>query len=153
MGQLAWQDVLNDPALTDLPYKIETTGHGTIEMTPTSVAHSELQSRIGARLLAALGGRVLYELSIETADGVRVPDVAWCTDAYIADHLQEFAASSAPPLCVEILSPTNSKKEMERKARLFLDAGADEVWLVSEENSREVFQKVESLNSRFIVEW
>jgi Uma2 family endonuclease len=38
----------------------------------------------------------------------------------------------APEICVEIVSPSNTKTEMQEKTRAYLDCGAAEVWLVSE---------------------
>jgi Uma2 family endonuclease len=35
----------------------------------------------------------------------------------------------APELCVEIISPSNSKAEISEKVRLYLEQGAKEVWL------------------------
>src|SRR5438132_13758080 len=37
----------------------------------------------------------------------------------------------APELCVEILSPSNTKAEIEEKTALYFDAGAREVWICS----------------------
>lgn len=38
----------------------------------------------------------------------------------------------APEICVEIRLPSNSMEEMVWKSRLYLAAGAREVWVVSE---------------------
>lgn len=35
----------------------------------------------------------------------------------------------APEICVEVLSPANSKAEIAEKTELLFDAGAKEVWL------------------------
>ena len=37
-------------------------------------------------------------------------------------------AFSSPEICIEILSPSNSRREVEEKKRLYLEAGALEVW-------------------------
>ena len=39
---------------------------------------------------------------------------------------------------MEIVSPSNSHAEMLAKVRLFLEAGAEEVWLVNEGNGLEI---------------
>ena len=35
----------------------------------------------------------------------------------------------APPICVEVLSPTNTKGEIEGKRELYFERGAREVWV------------------------
>jgi len=37
----------------------------------------------------------------------------------------------APEICVEVLSPGNTRAEIEEKKRLYFEAGADEVWIAS----------------------
>lgn len=44
----------------------------------------------------------------------------------------------APELCVEIVSPSNSRQEMAEKIALYLDAGAGEVWIVFEDGQIEI---------------
>ena len=39
---------------------------------------------------------------------------------------------SAPELCVEVMSPSNSWEEMRHKTLLYLAAGAREVWICDE---------------------
>jgi len=110
---LRWADVINDPALKDLPYKIELNIYGKIEMSPANNRHARLQGYI--------------------ADiGVKVPDVAWATDAFLYQHGDVTPYPRAPELCVGIVSPSNSDEEMQEKMRTYLAAGAREVWLITE---------------------
>ena len=129
---MQWQDVLADKSLQDLPYKIELNEKGNIEMSPTSFIHSLLQGHITALLNSQSDGAALTELAIQTIKGIRVSDVAWGSTEYISQHKDELFASSAPEICVEILSPSNTPNEMFEKTQLFLEAGAQEVWLVTE---------------------
>lgn len=129
---MQWQDVLADKSLQDLPYKIELNEKGNIEMSPASLIHSLLQGEITWLLRNHLKGHTFTELAIQTSKGVRVPDVAWCTSAFIQQHKNELFASSAPEICVEIISPSNTSQEMFEKTNLFIEAGAREVWLVTE---------------------
>ncbi len=76
---MQWQDVLADPSLHDLPYKIELNEKGNIEMSPASLIHSLLQGKLVLLLGNSLEGEVFTELAIQTSKGIRVPDVAWCT--------------------------------------------------------------------------
>lgn len=130
---MKWQDVLADKTLQDLPYKIELNQYGKIEMSPASFIHSLLQGEIAKRLGNQLQGRVFTELAIQTSMGVRVPDVSWGSNDYVQQHIKEVFASNAPEICVEIISPSNSQEEMQDKIRLFIEAGAKEAWLVTEE--------------------
>ena len=138
---MKWQDVLSDKTLQDLPYKIELNEYGKIEMSPASFIHSLLQGEIAKRLGGQSNGRVFTELAIQTSKGVRVPDVSWGADEYVQQHIKEVFASSAPEICVEIISPSNTKKEILGKIRLFINAGAKEVWIVTEEGGISYFDK------------
>ena|GEM_PF-713663 len=138
---MRWQDVLADKSLHDLPYKIELNERGNIEMSPASVIHSLLQGKIAFELRRQLRGEVFTELAVETRKGVKVPDVAWATEDYARKHIRELCASTAPEICVEIISPSNSQEEMEEKTALFLDAGAVEVWLVDEAGNIRIYTR------------
>ena len=150
---MQWQEVLADKSLQDLPYKIELNEYGVIEMSPTSFIHSLFQAEIAAQLKAQLGGRILTELAIETSKGIKVPDIAWATDAYVQENLRAKNGALAPDLCIEILSPSNTKREMQTKIDLYLEAGTFEVWLVNEEGLIRFFNaEGEQEKSRFKVE-
>jgi len=137
---MKWSEVLEDPTLRDLPYKIELNEHGSIVMTPASNRHARSQSLVTKRLWElASGGTVLVECSVATARGVKVPDVAWLSDAFLAAHGEETPYTAAPELCVEIVSPSNSAAEMEEKRALYFAEGAREVWLCDEEGRVEFF--------------
>jgi Uma2 family endonuclease len=126
---MEWSEVLADPSLQDLPYKIETNEYGQVVMSPASNEHGYLQAEIAAALRTRGSGRVLTEASIATRSGVKVADVAWCSIAHFSDHRGEDPFSVAPELCVEIASPSNSRVELERKSALYFAAGAHEVWV------------------------
>jgi len=129
---MQWSEVISDPSLQDLPYKIELNKWGVIEMSPASnwqaIARGDL---VGLLRGYFQFGEVVTKCSIQTADGVRVPDVAWCSDEFLQTYGEQTPFPKAPELCIEVISPSNSRPEMERKIGLFLDAGAREVWLVS----------------------
>lgn len=128
-----WAEVLNDPGLRDLPYKIEINAWGKIEMSPASTRHARLQAKITAELARQLpAGEVLTEPPVLTDIGVRVPDVAWASQEFIKVHREATPLPRAPQICVEIVSPSNTDAEMQEKTRAYLAAGATEVWLVSE---------------------
>jgi Uma2 family endonuclease len=123
-----WSKILADPSLKDLPFKIETNEYGQIVMSPASNEHGYLQAELAAALRSRGAGRVITEASVDTAAGVKVADVAWCSPEFLAKHRGEDPFSIAPALCVEVASPGNSGKELDQKRSLYFAAGADEVW-------------------------
>jgi Uma2 family endonuclease len=59
----------------------------------------------------------------------------------------------APEICVEVRSPSNTDAEMAFKTRLFLQAGAVEVWIVADSGGWQVFDaQGEQAASRFGVQ-
>ena len=126
---MTWQEVLSDPSLQNLPYKIELNQKGKIEMSPASNRHGWLQAKIIA-LLSRLQaqGTVLSECSIETTAGVKVADVVWFSQEFWNTHVFETPFTAAPEICIEIISPSNFKKEIREKIELYTNQGALEVW-------------------------
>jgi Uma2 family endonuclease len=63
---------------------------------------------------------------------VRMPDVAFYSWEHFSDRLLPAGAflERAPDLAVEILSPSNTEREMDRKRREYFDGGAHLVWQV-----------------------
>ncbi|MCU0868226.1 MAG: Uma2 family endonuclease [Burkholderiales bacterium] len=133
---LRWHELLADPLLADLPYKIELNAWGKIEISPASNRHGYLQMAVGAALMQALpAGRTIAEASILTDIGVRVPDVVWASPAFVAAHGFETPFRSAPEIVVEVMSPSNTVDELDEKTRAYLAAGAVEVWWVSDDGT------------------
>ena len=129
---LTWQDVINDKSLRDLPYKIELNRYGKIEMSPASNKHVMLQAALQRLLQSRLpDGDAIQECSVQTAAGVKVPDVAWGSRRFFEAQGEQTPFSAAPEICVEVVSPSNAKAEMEEKTALYLASGAEEVWLVN----------------------
>lgn len=139
-----WASVIENPLLRNLPFKIELNRFGQILMSPASNRHGRLQSRLVIALDRHMnargeGGEVITECSVQTSDGVKVADVAWASDAFVAEHGYETPYPAAPEICVEITSPSNSGAEIEHKIRLYLEAGAQEVWVVDEDGGTEIY--------------
>jgi len=131
---------MHDPSLTDLPYKVELNAWGKIEMSPAGNRHGRLQAVIVGEFARQLPrGIVLSECSILTKIGIRVPDVAWGGPEFMKAWGEITPYRRAPEICVEIVSPSNSKAEMQEKTEAYLSAGAVEVWLVSEEGTIRYF--------------
>ena len=132
----AWQRVLEDPALRDLPYKVETTETGQIILSPHKPRHSHAQTRITDLLRdhATQPGERAVEFAIETRKGVKVPDVVWISEkSWEALPDDAEASPFAPEICIEVLSSANTDAEMAEKRRLYFKHGAREVWLCDED--------------------
>ena len=130
---MQWHQVLTNPALKNLPFKIELDRLGQLLMSPASNAHGAIQADLAALLKNKFKrrGRVYSECSIQTQDGVRVADVAWASGAFVAQHADATPFPAAPELCIEIVSPSNSKAAIANKVRLYFSQGAHEVWVVT----------------------
>lgn len=79
-------------------------------------------------------------------DQVRFPDVGFV----LWDHIpvdadsKVFAPDWAPTLAVEVLSPSNTRKEMQRKLEDYFAAGVELVWYIDpDDRTVEVFTSVE----------
>lgn len=128
-----WNEVLADPILAKIEGRIETDRHGYIIMSPPPAAsHGGYQAEI-AYLLRRLmpDGRVSTECPISTADGVRAADVVWASPDCLRHLGNRAVYPVCPEICVEVLSPRNTRSEIDEKKILYFDAGAREVWLCS----------------------
>jgi Uma2 family endonuclease len=109
-------------------------------MSPASNRHGQIQGRLSGLLWnTQQGGEIITECSIQTADGVKVADVAWASDQFIAEFGYATPYPKAPELCIEIVSPSNSQTELSEKVQLYLGKGAQEVWIVYENGEFEIF--------------
>ncbi|HEY7153707.1 MAG TPA: Uma2 family endonuclease [Gemmataceae bacterium] len=63
---------------------------------------------------------------------VRIPDVSFISwDRYPAEQVPDEGISSfAPNLAVEVLSPSNTKAEIDRKLRDYFAAGVELTWVI-----------------------
>ena len=127
-----WKEVVEDPTLRDLPYKIETNEWGQIVMTPASGRHTVYQSRIVRWLVLSGLGDALVECPVQTSEGVRVADVAWASAPFLKKYGAPLSFPESPEIVVEVLSPANSSSEMKDKRRLYFQAGAKEFWICDE---------------------
>jgi len=145
---MLWSEVIASPYFKDLPFKIELNRYGKVEMTPTSNKRGRLKSLLASALERKIKtGTGILGCSIQTTEGVKVADVAWCSKAFIKQHGYETPYPSAPELCVEIVSPSNSTTEMADKVQLYLQAGAEEFWLVWENGIVEFYGKAAKLDA------
>jgi Uma2 family endonuclease len=127
---MEWADICRDSALRNLPYKIQTDRWGNIVMSPASNEHGILQAGIVGTLAGLVrSGTIVSECSVQTRAGVKVADVAWASEAFMARNRGRNPFPEGPEICVEILSPSNSRAEMAEKKALYFAAGTMEFWL------------------------
>jgi Uma2 family endonuclease len=126
---MTWEEICAHPSLQNLPFKIETNQWGQIVMSPVKIPHSAYQGAISALLQKLMKrGRPLVECAIDTRMGTKVADVAWASPALFRRIKNESACSTAPEICVEVYSFSNTQKEMKEKRELYFEQGAKEVW-------------------------
>lgn len=128
-----WAELIADKSLARLPGRIETDRYGHIIMSPPeSHSNGGQQSDLAFLLKTHLRqGRTMVECPISTADGIKVADLAWISSARLEGAKKEVCLAIAPEICVEVLSPSNTKREIAEKTALYFKAGAKEVWLCS----------------------
>ena len=149
---MTWQDVLDDKNLQDLPYKIELNSRGLIEMTPRTNWHGCWKAEIAALIREVLieDGKGFGSASIDTPEGVKVPDVVWASKAFLERYGRGTPFPRAPEICVEIVSPSNTKVETESRKSLFFSQGASEVWLCNLEGAVTFFDRAGQLERSII---
>jgi Uma2 family endonuclease len=147
-----YRKLCDDPCYANVPGKLEIDPWGRLLMSPASNYHSAIQAALVGSL-SVLGGRAFVESSILTQAGVLVPDVAWASEPFLQAHGFETPYTRAPELCIEVVSPSNSRKELREKIAAYLLAGASEVWLVFPKSRRVEFHGERGLEqaSRFAV--
>lgn len=126
-----WDELCADPLWVDIEGKIETDRFGQVIMNPPAEpSHGGRQADIVVSLRKHLTtGKVIVECPISTSGGVKVADAAWVSAKRRTQILGRTALSAAPEICVEVLSPSNTRNEIEEKRRLYFEAGAREVWI------------------------
>ncbi|HEY3897067.1 MAG TPA: Uma2 family endonuclease [Chthoniobacter sp.] len=138
-----WAELCADPLWIDVEGKIETDRHGQIIMNaPADPSHGGRQADLTLLLSKfAPAGKIIVECPISTREGVKVPDVVWVSKRRIANLGRKSAFTAAPEICIEVLSASNTRNEIEEKRRLYFEAGASEVWLCERDGRMRFFQK------------
>jgi len=126
-----WEELCADPAMAAIEGRMETDEFGQIIMNfPPAPEHGEGQSSLTILLQAHLpSGKVITECPISTPAGVKVTDVSWISRERRQAQKGQKLLTLAPEICVEVLSPSNTRAEIDEKKRLYFEAGAEEVWI------------------------
>jgi Uma2 family endonuclease len=143
-----WQEICSDPAFADRPERFEIDANGQLIMSPPPGFDHRQRARAIANLLDRLhpGELATIEQPMLTRNGqVRIADVVLLTNAQKAWLIANTTSplSTAAPICIEILSPSNTTAEVTEKRALYFDAGATEVWLCNLDGSMSFFSGVD----------
>ena len=139
-------DLVTTPGNGDMRY--ELIDGELVEMAPTNFLHSIVGSRINLYLRAFAMEHDLGEVSTESGHYFRFnrftllgPDIAFVSNDRLPRDLPESFADFMPDLAVEVLSPSNTPAEMNRKTDIYLRSEVRLVWIVNpREKSVEVFR-------------
>lgn len=114
----------------DLGWKVETNAQNQIIMSPAArYEHNQYGLAILLLLRQLMpGGNPFYETGVKTKDGTRVPDVGWISLEHSRANRPRPSFFIAPEVCVEIISRSNTRREIEEKKSLYFGAGVQEVW-------------------------
>jgi Uma2 family endonuclease len=151
---LRYREICEDPAFARVPGKVEIDRWGRTLMSPPAAPyHGRLQIKLADKL-ESLGGERTAEAPIATPLGLFVADLAWSSQKSPRGSEHQNPLMRAPELCIEVVSPSNSRKELSEKTEGYLAAGAEEVWIVYPRSRRcEVHTKQGLLaRSRFPVD-
>src|SRR5947207_3018548 len=125
-----YAELCDDPSFAKVQGKIEIDLWGRLLMSPPARPyHGRIQAKLSDKL-AKLGGERTIAAPIATPLGLFVADLAWSSQKSPAGSEGDPALMHAPELCIEVVSPSNSRKEMNEKVAAYLAAGAEEVWIV-----------------------
>ena len=144
-----YEELIEDPRYSNIPGRLELNAWGQIIMTPPAdFWHYRVAARLGRLLMASPGGESIQEgaVAVEGA-GTLIADVVWCSSEFLAAHGHERILQRAPEICIEVLSRSNSTKEIDDKRQAYLAAGAKEVWIVDPEGETIAFHRPEGLRA------
>jgi len=132
-GSATLQDLLNTP---EDGRKYELVD-GEILVSPTGMQHSEIALRIAGSIWQFLEknpiGKVYSsDVGIAFPNGnIRSPDVTYVSLAKLpGGRSPETFGEVIPDLAVEVLSPSDSLRELGKKIGEYLESGVPLVWLV-----------------------
>jgi Uma2 family endonuclease len=113
-----------------------------ITLPPPKSGHSTIASNAFKALLPLEGrklGRVYaeagYKLSEDPATWIQ-PDVSFLRQERVRATLSDGYFEGAPDLAIEVISPSESARDVERKAELLLANGSRAVWIVYPDTSK-----------------
>jgi Uma2 family endonuclease len=136
-----WKEICANPELLKVEGRVESDAYGHILIShPPGFSHSTFQAKI-LRQLRLAGGETLPECPVSTSKGIRGVDVVWLSHGRCDMALRENVLVIAPEIGVEVLSPGNTRAEMDEKRTLLFEAGAEEMWICDDKDRMFFFTK------------
>lgn len=137
---MKWAQLCDDPALENIPYRVELSHHDQLVISPHRSYHSIFQSRIIRYLNQLLPeGEAMPECPTETGTGIVVADVAWASQAKVKWNFDLPSWAESPEVVVEVLSPSNLPEEVRNKRTAVFARGAGEFWVCDRKGNLEFF--------------
>jgi Uma2 family endonuclease len=135
--QRRWDELAADP---ESPDRYELTEFGELVLSPKPTNdHQRAAQAVVRSLEAQLGPEAAVEISVFTDRGIRVPDVVWMPAVRWREVKGKSPFPFVPDVCVEVLSPGNSRAEIRMKTGAYLRGGAHEVIVVGRAGEIEHF--------------
>jgi len=76
------------------------------------------------------GGQLVFNIPVETSDGISVAEVGWVSDARLKTMRTEPTWSAAPDIVVNFISMHMSQQQAHEQRLRFVKSGARESWVV-----------------------
>ncbi|HTC32729.1 MAG TPA: Uma2 family endonuclease [Bryobacteraceae bacterium] len=115
--------------------KDELIGGEVVKMPPASLVHDLIKNRIHELLIEylhanpELGLKSLVEIGTQVSNAdAFIPDVSVVKRSRLPGAARVFQGS--PDLAIEVVSPSDTAKHLERKVDAYLQGGAKSVWVV-----------------------
>ena len=119
-------------------YELSELGEWIVSPKPTP-GHQGVAFEVGFQLTSQLGRGAATEVPVLTDRGVRVPDVIWMRPERWAEKKGYSPLQVVPDVCVEVLSPGNTRPEIMMKIQAYLRGGAREAIVVGLQGEIEFF--------------
>ena len=128
------------PCVEDDPnrYELDEFGEWIVSPRPTH-GHQQVGGEIVVQLVRQLGPRAATEVSVYTDRGIRAPDVVWMPATRWLEAKGQNPLAFVPDVCVEVLSPSNTRQEILMKVGAYLRGGAREAIVVGLKGEVEFF--------------
>ena len=75
-------------------------------------------------------GQMVFNIPVETQDGIKVVDVGWIANSRLQTLRVEPTWSAAPDICINFISYSKSVQQIENNLHHFLKTGCQEGWCV-----------------------
>jgi Uma2 family endonuclease len=121
------------------PFRIERNSKGELEiMSPVGARGGNFEARVSAKLSfwAEEHGGIAFSPSVgfTLPDGsVRSPDASWLSEGAwesLTEEQKNSFAPRCPEFLIELLSPSDSRRELEAKMEMWITNGAQLAWMI-----------------------